>query len=146
MGESILRKEIPVYSEKYDIHGIVKDYGMVTKLFFAYDGREIEMGIDRNPLKNEDFADIGKALIESYISDLSTSDRKLQLHDWYIAEYEDKGETYRIGHGIVTGHKRIADSVNAHTSAVQAIRIDEEAEELIMTTRNSVYPELFIAL
>ncbi len=46
---------------------------------------------------------------------------------------------YRIGHGIVTGHKRIADSVNMHTSAVQAISIDEEAEELIMTTRNSVY-------
>lgn len=33
MAETILREEIPVYSEKYDIHGVIKDYGFVTKLF-----------------------------------------------------------------------------------------------------------------
>ena len=36
MAESMLREEVEVYSEKYDIHGVVRDYGMVTKLFFTY--------------------------------------------------------------------------------------------------------------
>ena len=48
MEESMLRKEIEVYSEKYNIHGIIRDYGMVTKLFFTYDDKEIVMGIQRN--------------------------------------------------------------------------------------------------
>ncbi len=139
MSESILREEIPVYSKKHDVHGVVKDYGIVTKLFFTYDEREIEMGIDRNPLKNESFEDIGRRLIESYIEDLSVSGRKLQLHYWYIGEHEIHGEVYRIGHGIVTGHRKIADSVDLHSSAVQAVSINEEAGKLIMTTKNSVY-------
>ena len=37
MAESLLEKEIDVYSEKYDVHGVVRDYGMVTKLFFTYE-------------------------------------------------------------------------------------------------------------
>ena len=32
-----LRQEIPVYSEKYGVHGKVLDYGVVTKLVFNYD-------------------------------------------------------------------------------------------------------------
>ncbi len=44
-----------------------------------------------------------------------------------------------MGHGIVTGHKRLEDSVDMHTSAVEAIHIGEEAGELVLTTRNSVY-------
>ena len=30
MAESTLREEVEVYSEKYDIHGVVRDYCMVT--------------------------------------------------------------------------------------------------------------------
>lgn len=46
---------------------------------------------------------------------------------------------FRIGHGIVTGHNRISDAVDMHTSAVQAIGMDEDSGELILTTRNNVY-------
>ena len=31
MAKSLLEEEVEVYSEKYDIHGVVRDYGMVTK-------------------------------------------------------------------------------------------------------------------
>ena len=48
MSNTMLEKEIPVYSKKLDIHGVIRDYGMVTKLFFSYDGKEIEMGLARN--------------------------------------------------------------------------------------------------
>ena len=31
-NKNALKKEIPVYSEKYGVHGKVLDYGVVTKL------------------------------------------------------------------------------------------------------------------
>ena len=30
MAESMLREEVEVYSEKHDIHGVVRDYGMAA--------------------------------------------------------------------------------------------------------------------
>ncbi|MCR5511105.1 MAG: hypothetical protein K6F54_09175 [Lachnospiraceae bacterium] len=142
MAKSMLREEIEVYSEKYDVHGVVRDYGMVTKLFFTYEGKEIEMGIDRNvEFFGKNYEDFGKSIIESYIANLAAHEegRKLQLHYWYVGEHEIEGEKYRIGHGIVTGHQKLLDAIDMHTSVVEGIHIDEEAEELVLTTRNSVY-------
>ncbi len=137
----MLREEIEVYSEKYDVHGVVRDYGVVTKLFFTYEDKEIVMGIQRNVLTGEKYEDIGKGIMESYITNLAAHEdgRKLQLHNWYIGEHEIHGEMFRLGHGIVTGHKRISDASDMHTSAVEAIHIDEDKGELVLTTRNSVY-------
>ena len=141
MAESLLEKEIDVYSEKYDVHGVVRDYGMVTKLFFTYEGKEIVMGVHRNILKGEKYEDLGRNIIESYIANLASHEegRKLQLHYWYVGEHEINGDMFRLGHGIVTGHKELSDALDMHTSAVEAMHIDEEAEELVLTTRNSVY-------
>lgn len=141
MAESLLEKEIDVYSEKYDVHGVVRDYGMVTKLFFTYEGKEIVMGVHRNILKGEKYEDLGRNIIESYIANLTSHEegRKLQLHYWYVGEHEINGDMFRLGHGIVTGHKKLSDALDMHTSAVEAMHIDEEAEELVLTTRNSVY-------
>ena len=60
MAESMLREEVEVYSEKYDIHGVVRDYGMVTKLFFTYGRKDIVMGVHRNILKGEKYEDLGR--------------------------------------------------------------------------------------
>ena len=135
----MLEKEIPVYSEKYDVHGVIRDYGMVTKLFFTYKDREIVMGIRRNVLYDKAYEELGKNIIESYVDKLATPEkgRKLQLHYWYIDE--EDGAIYSVGHGIVTGHKRLADSTDIHTSDVQSFYVDEEAEELVLNTMNSVY-------
>ena len=141
MAESMLREEVEVYSEKYDIHGVVRDYGMVTKLFFTYEGKDIVMGVHRNILKGEKYEDLGRNIIDSYVTNLASHEegKKLQLHYWYIGEHEIDGEMLRIGHGIVSGHKKLSDAIDMHTSAVEAIHIDEEEGELILTTRNSVY-------
>ncbi len=141
MPESMLEKEIEVFSDKYNIHGVIRDYGMVTKLFFTHEGKEIVMGIKRNVLKGEKFEALGRELIDSYVSNLTSHEngKKLQLHYWYVEECEIEGEIHRIGHGVVTGHKEIEDSIDIHTSKVQAIHIDEDAEELVLTTKNSVY-------
>ncbi len=114
MAESMLREEVEVYSEKYDIHGVVRDYGMVTKLFFTYgEGKDIVMGVHRNILKGEKYEDLGRNIIDSYVTNLASHEegKKLQLHYWYIGEHEIEGEMLRIGHGIVTGHKRLSDAM-----------------------------------
>ena len=142
MAETVLKNDIPVYSEKYDVHGFVRDYGVVTKLYFTYGGKQIEMGINNNPLKEVTFGELGRDIIESYISNLSANSdgRKLQLHYWYIGEHKyGDGNRYRIAHGIVTGHKKLMDSIDMHSSEVKAVHVDEAEEELVITTRNSVY-------
>ena len=141
MAETLLKEEIDVYSEKYDIRGTVRDYGMVTKLFFTYEGKEIVMGIRRNAWKDEKYEDLGKNIIESYIENLSHYEegKKLRLHYWFVNKQEIDGEVFNVGHGIVSGHKKIDDSVFLHTSEVEAVHIDEDAGELLLTTKNSVY-------
>ena len=142
MAESMLREEVEVYSEKYDIHGVVRDYGVVTKLFFTYEGKEIEMGIDRNvKFFGKSYEDVGRNIIDSYVTNLAShkEGRKLQLHYWYIGEHEVDGEKLRIGHGIVTGHKRLSDAMDMLTSAVETIHVDKEEGELVLTTSNIVY-------
>lgn len=142
MAGSMLREEIEVYSEKYDIHGVVRDYGFVTKLFFTHEGKEIEMGIGRNvDLFGKTYEDVGRSIIESYITNLAAhkEGRKLQLHYWYIEKADVDGEVMHIAHGIVTGHKRLPDAMDIHTSPVEAIYIDEKERELVLTTKNSVY-------
>ena len=142
MADTMIRNEIPVYSEKYGVHGVIRDFGVVTKLYFSYDDKKIEMGINNNPLKDISFEDLGRDIIESYIMNLvSNSDgRRLQLHYWHIDEHKyGDGNTYHIAHGIVTGHKRLPDAIDMHSSEVRAVHVDEAAEELVVTTRNSVY-------
>ena len=65
--------------------------------------------------------------------------RKLQLHYWYIDEQEYEGRLYKCAHGIVSGHPKLSDATYTRTSAVQAVYVDEESEELVVTTKNSVY-------
>ncbi len=137
----MLPKEIRVYSEKHHIHGTIKDYGFVTKLVFAFEGKEIEMGITRNIFSGETFEEVGRDIIDSYIDNLAKRDgnRRLMYHYWYVDIREYSGKPFKIGHGVVTGHERLADSVFSHSSEVKAIHIDEDREEAVLTTRNSVY-------
>ncbi len=142
MANTMLKREFNVYSKKNDIHGVIKDYGVVTKLLFTYDGKDIEMGIERNlDLFGVTYEEVGRDIIDSYVANLAVHDegRKLQFHFWYIDKHEADGVTCKIGHGIVTGHKKLEDSMFIHTSVIQAIHLDEEAGELVMTTKNSVY-------
>ena len=66
-------------------------------------------------------------------------ERKLQLHYWYVNERESNGKKYNVGHGVVTGHKRIDDSVFIHTSEALNVEFDEENKEVLIKTRNSLY-------
>lgn len=139
MADSMLEQEIQVYSEKYDIHGVIKDYGMVTKLFFSYGGRDIEMGIDRNPLEEESYENLGRQIIDSYVSNLAVEGGKIALHYWYIDETITENGKFWIAHGIVTGHPRISDACDMHTSNIRAVYADFEAGELVVTTMNNEY-------
>lgn len=141
MERTMLRKEIEVYSDTYGVRGVIKIYSMVEKLFFEYRDKEIVMGIQRDMLTDEEYAELGRRLIETYISELAPRNdgRKLQLHYWYIDERNIGDVTHMIGHGIISGHKKISDTTRIHTSPVQSIYVDEDADELVLCTADDVY-------
>ena len=141
MSDSMLKEKVEFISKKYAMSGVVLDYNVVTKLFFTYEGKDIEMAIHKNFLKNETLEEVGSRTIDSYIDNLSNNekDRKLQLHYWYIEELGDDEEKYMIGHGIVTGHTRMPDALDIHTSKIMSLTVEEKAGELIIFTQNSVY-------
>ncbi len=131
---------INVYSEKYDVTGIIIDYGIVTKLIFTYQDRKITMGINRN-LPPDDYEKLGQDLIDSNIENLCNENiyQQIRLYNWYVKEYQKDTEKYLIGKGIVTGHPRIPDTNRMSTSNVKAIYTDFEHGEVILTTVNNVY-------
>ena len=139
MDEPLFEKEYKIYSEKYDVHGMVKDFGVVIKLIFNYRGKAVEMRLLRGV--DTDFEELSKNLIESYIENLAVPNdkRKLQLHYWHLTSKEYVDGTFVFARGNVTGHPRLSDSDYITTSEIRAVFIDKETKEAVLTTRNSVY-------
>lgn len=139
----MLRKKYDIESKKYGINGVIYDYGVLIKLNFKYEGKEIEIALSRPfPFEDNALQKLGEDTIESYIENLSSennNERKLMLHYWYIENEIYVNVNFIIAHGIVTGHNRLADSIYIDTSEVREIIIDKENEEAIVKTRNSTY-------
>lgn len=105
---------------------------MVAILEFCYQGKYLKIGIPHLTI-GESYENLGSQIMDTYIERLAPSkDKKCRLYYWYI---DDEG----IGHGVVTGHTRIADSMQIHTSMISDIIMLEEDQMLILFTRNSVY-------
>ena len=81
MAESLLEKEIDVYSEKYDVHGIVRDYGMVTKLFFTYEGKEIVMLNIMELVSGTHFRGMFEERINGLFNELQETDKYILFID-----------------------------------------------------------------
>lgn len=128
------KKKIEIYSGKYDLHGVIEDYGVVSNLIFTHNGKEVSMSISLSPLSKEQPEEIGRKLMESYVEKMAPhNERNLQLHYWFIKKVGDG----IVANGIVTGHKKLADATYIHTSAIQTFWIDED--ELVIKTYNSTY-------
>lgn len=127
------QRVVDIFSEKYSIAGQIQDYGVVTKLTFTYDGREHELGIGRH--YGDKLAEAGLQIMETAIDKLLNSPNDVVLHYWYIKD--DWGE--KLAHGIVTGHPRLPDSHRIHTTPIIGMELDEEREELLITTLNTLY-------
>ena len=133
-NKNALKKEIPVYSEKYGVHGKVLDYCVVTKLVFNYNGKDLELGIHNNPLMDTDYVQTGCQILESYIENLSSKDRKVMLHNWFIEDHlSQRNGRYALAHGIVTGHSRLPDSIFIYTSKIRETYVNGEGELVVMT-------------
>ncbi len=146
IAESMLKRKFEIYSEKYDIYGYVRDYGEIAELFFNYHDDWVALEINRKPLLDTPLEEVAKDVIESCIASMRVKvigeekKRKLQLHYWYVREHgKSEDQLFRLGHGIVTGHDRLPDSIEIHTSPIEDMCFDEEAGELILKTRNSLY-------
>ena len=143
---NIDKKVYEIYSKKYDVKGEIHDYGFLIKLIFTYQGKEKEIALSRPfPDSGEEaFKSLGEKSIDSYIEKLLSGEikeRRLMLHDWYLDEHQDResGESSIIAHGIVTGHTKLADSIDIHTSKVEKVSMNSETGEAEIRTRNSVY-------
>ena len=142
--EKMLEKVYEIVSEKHGINGTINDYGVVIKLNFEYDGKSHEIALHRPfPADDQAMEKLGIDTIDSYIDNLALeqeSDRKLQLHYWYINKHVCDGQEYIFANGIVSGHTRLADSTFIHTSAVEDIIVDPTIEEeVLVKTKNSLY-------
>lgn len=140
MAETMLKQLIEITSETYNIKGVIRDYGVVTKLCFNYEGKDYELGIRINPLLNEDLEIKGKQIMESCINNLISTKRKVMLHDWYIEDHlSHKGYRYDLAHGYVSGHNRLPDSIWINTSRIESVQVDYANDELLIQTVNTLY-------
>ena len=125
-------KVINITSDKYHVTGTLEDYGVVIKLHFDYNSVSRTVGISR-PLR-ESLAEKGLEMMEATI-ELLSDPGKVSLHYWYIDLHNEK----LIAHGLVTGHPRVEDTTKIHTSPIQNISVDYDAEEVLVRTKNRVY-------
>lgn len=53
----------------------------------------------------------------------------ITLRDWYLTSHmtDEVGEEFYMGHGIVSGHPKLADGIDIHTSPIEEVRFDSEA-------------------
>ena len=124
---------IEIISEKHGVSGRIEDYGVVIKLFFTYEGREYVLGL-HNSL-TETLAESGLKAMEAVIERLSSSDKGMYLHYWYVFSHAGKLHA----RGNVTGNPKIADSVRVTASPVVSVTVDEDCGEAIVMTAHSVY-------
>lgn len=63
----------------------------------------------------------------------------IKLHYWYIEKHVTPEGTANIAWGTVTGHPRLLDTINIHTSRIKTLHTDFEKGELILETMNNEY-------
>ena len=136
---SMLIERIEIMSEKHGIKGEILDYGMVIKLRFSHNGKEIEMGMSR-PLEREKLIRQAIGCMDTYIDQLSSSEeRPTKLFDWHVDLSEREEGPVLHAHGTVTGHPRLPDSMFVNTTRILHFVIDHEKGEAILQTRNTLY-------
>lgn len=126
-----------IYSEKHGIAGVVSDNTFFCSLYFTVNGKETTLTIDRPfPFTEETVVEHGKQVMETYVERLQTAGIEPKLYYWYIKK-ED--EDVLLAWGNVSGHGRLQDSLFIHTSLIKEVYVDNESEELVITTLNSRY-------
>lgn len=136
-------KKYVIYSEKYDVQGVIEDWSFSILLHFKYFSKERNIALERPfPFSTAALIEQGLQIMETYIEKLMVGELKercLMLHYWYVQEVKDGNSSYLVGNGTVSGHEKIMDAVSIHTSKIKQIELDEKAEELLLYTQNSTY-------
>ena len=86
MAKSMLEEKIEIKSEKYGTEGVILDYGMVIKLQFTHEGKDVEMGMSR-PLERDDLIKRAIGCMDTYVEQLAlpANGRPTKLFNWYVA-------------------------------------------------------------
>ena len=127
------KQMIELYSEKYDTHGLIEDFGFARYLSFKYNDIKHFVGLwDTN---SDELKEKGLEMMENYIGYLTENPTDVFLHYWHI----DREDDNIIAHGIVSGHPRLEDTARIHTSPVENTLLDIGKGELVVYTHNTVY-------
>ena len=59
------------------------------------------------------------------VSEKRNREKRAQLHYWYVDKMRQNSKEYVLAHGIVSGHKRLTDTMFIHTSEIQSITINK---------------------
>lgn len=70
---------------------------------------------------------------------MEKKEQKTMLHYWHVRSREYGNGVYLSATGIVSGHERLRDTMQIHTSEIKRIVIDDATEEAVIHTRNTVY-------
>lgn len=70
---------------------------------------------------------------------MENRERKVMLHYWYVRMREGGKGSFFSATGIVSGHVRLRDTTQVHTSEIKRIEIDDKSGEAVIHTRNTIY-------
>ncbi len=137
-------QQYEIYSEKYDVKGILNCLCDKKTIVFLYDknyySRKIED--DWTDKNEEEMKVLALENMESYLDDIVAGKvevEKVKLYNWYVSEAEKHGVTYLRAHGNVMGHYNFWDSQFIHTSPIESIDVLEETGEVRIVTKNTRY-------
>ncbi len=138
-------EQYEIYSEKYNIRGILNHIFDKTSIEFIYNKDYYNRPVDREWPDDEGddaIVALGIKAMEEYLEEIFAGEvrvEKVRLYNWYVEEVEEKGEKYIRAKGNVVGHYRFWDSQNIFTSEIESIDVLEESGEVVICTKNTRY-------
>ncbi|MBQ8246891.1 MAG: hypothetical protein IJZ42_07140 [Lachnospiraceae bacterium] len=137
-------KQFVIYSEKYDIKGVIHCLADIAAVEFIYDKNYYNCQIegewsesDGERIKAQGLKALEEHMVRVLAGEVEA--RKVRLYNWVLQKAQRSGREFVQACGNVTGHYEVADSEFIYTSEIESIEIDEENEEAIICTRHTRY-------
>ncbi len=137
-------KQFVIFSEKYNIKGIIHCLADIAAVEFIYDKTYYNCQIEGEwcAEDEEGIKALGLEALEAHIVRILAGEveaRKVRLYNWALKKTQQSGREFIQACGNMTGHYEVADSEFIHTSEIESIDIDEENGEAIICTRHTRY-------
>ena len=132
-----------IFSEKYNVKGLISNFGVVVGVSFKYDKELYSKNLDVKILEYdvEEIKAIGLAVMEEYLEKIIKGEvkaRKVLLQNWSMEKMEtENGPIIKIK-GNVTGDVRWKDNEFIE-ELVESSKINIDSKEVIVYTENQKF-------